>query len=224
MKRILFHGSDRIIAAPVFGAGKAGNDFGIGFYCAENRQTASEWAVTHRANGFVNRYSIETDGLRVINLNSPEYCILHWLAVLLNHREFDAVSSGVYQAKDYIRSVFRVEYQSCDCLIGFRADNSNFMFAQDFIDGKISYSDFNNSVRLGDTGRQFVIKSNRAFDRMIFEGYETARHADIYPAAAARDRLALEKRSCSKRVHAAEPVYINDIISQNIMPFDSRLQ
>ena len=196
MKRILYHGSDRIIAAPVFGAGKAGNDFGLGFYCTENRQTASEWAVTQiskSANGFVNRYSIETDGLRIINLNNPEYCILHWLAVLLNHREFDAVTSAVYQAKDYIRSVFRVEYQSCDCLIGFRADNSNFIFAQDFIDGKISYSEFNNSVRLGDTGRQFVIKSNRAFDRMVFEGYETAKHAAIYPAAATRDRIALEK-------------------------------
>ncbi len=220
MRRTIYHGSKRIVSHPSFGTGISSNDFGLGFYCTDNIRLAAEWAAGRQADGFINIYSIETDGLRIINLNSPEYCILHWLAVLLNHREFDAVSSQVYQAKDYIRTKFRVEYQNCDCLIGFRADNSNFMFAQDFLDGRISYREFNNSVRLGDTGRQFVLKSNRAFDRLIYEGYETARFAEYYPAAVTRDRSSRYKSFVPKEVC---PIYINDIISENIMPYDSRL-
>jgi hypothetical protein len=94
------------------------------------------------------------------------------------------------------------------------------MFAQDFLDGRISYREFNNSVRLGDTGRQFVLKSNRAFDRLIYEGYETARFAEYYPAAVTRDRSSRYKSFVPKEVC---PIYINDIISENIMPYDSRL-
>ena len=33
----IFHGSEKIVEQPVFGAGKRNNDFGLGFYC-----TASE--------------------------------------------------------------------------------------------------------------------------------------------------------------------------------------
>ncbi len=237
MLRSIYHGSDRIVRSPGFGTGSSGNDYGLGFYCTESRDLAAEWAVGVRSNGFVNCYSIETEGLRIINLNSPEYCILHWLAILLNYRDFDAGSSEVYRAKDYIRTTFSVDYQSCDCIIGFRADDSNFSFAQDFLDGVISYRQFNDAVRLSDTGRQFVLKSNRAFDRIIFTGYDIAWSRDSYPAKAARDRNARLKmsgmlqgtapagsappavQSASRSKKAAE-LYISQIVSSGIMPYD----
>ena len=58
---------------------------------------------------YANCYEIECDGLRILELKVPEYCILHWL--------------------------ISVDYESCDAIIGYRADNSYFLFAQDFING-----------------------------------------------------------------------------------------
>ena len=60
-------------------------------------------------DGCANCYEIECDGLRILELKVPEYCILHWL--------------------------ISVDYESCDAIIGYRADNSYFLFAQDFING-----------------------------------------------------------------------------------------
>ena len=41
-KITLFHGSEKVIEHPVFGAGKKHNDFGLGFYCTESEALAKE--------------------------------------------------------------------------------------------------------------------------------------------------------------------------------------
>ena len=234
MKRTIYHGSLKIVRTPRFGTGPSNNDYGLGFYCTDNHGLAGEWAAGMNSDGFINTYTIETDGLRVINLNSPEYCILHWLAVLLSFREFDADTSAAYQAKEYIRSAFGEDYQNSDCIIGFRADNCNFWFAQSFLSGDLSYRELNKAIRLSDTGRQFVLKSNRAFDRILFNGYSIAGSSDFYPAAMARERKAIKafisgrgqsgKTAVGSGVsHSSEDIFISDIVSERIRPYDSRL-
>lgn len=228
MQRTIYHGSSKIIRTPRFGAGTAANDYGLGFYCTENPVLASEWAVARTADGFVNRYTIETDGLRIINLNSPEYCILHWLSVLLNYREFDSATSASYQAREYVRSVFSVDFQSCDCIIGFRADNCNFTYAQSFLNGNISFRELNDAIRLADTGRQFVLKSNRAFDRMLFYGYTAASADEHYASAAARDRKSMQhfaSLTAAGQGHKSagsrgSDLYVSRIVEENIRPYD----
>ena len=42
----IYHGSEEIIEHPVFGAGRKNNDFGVGFYCTEDKDLAKEWAVS----------------------------------------------------------------------------------------------------------------------------------------------------------------------------------
>ncbi|MFR0797898.1 MAG: DUF3990 domain-containing protein [Clostridium sp.] len=87
-KITLYHGSEQIIESPTFGLGKQNNDFGPGFYCTESEELAKEWAVSSLRNGFVNRYSLDTEYLKILNLNSPNYTILNWIAVLVAHRLF----------------------------------------------------------------------------------------------------------------------------------------
>ena len=229
MQRKIYHGSSRIIRTPKFGGGSPFNDYGLGFYCTDNPDLAGEWASGMSAGGFVNTYTIETDGLRVINLNSPGYCILHWLAVLLSFREFDADSSEAYQAKEYIRSAFGADYQNCDCIIGFRADNCNFWFAQSFLNGRISYRELNDAIRLSDTGRQFVLKSNRAFDRILFNGYSATTGSGYYSSAMARERRAVSEFAArhagymEKNVKETGDLYVKDIVNERIRPYDRRL-
>ena len=88
MKRI-YHGSDHRIEKPIFGYGKAYNDYGVGFYCTESIEMAKEWAAGADRSGYANGYDLDTEGLTVLDLNGPGFCILHWLSVLLQNREFD---------------------------------------------------------------------------------------------------------------------------------------
>ena len=90
MEKIIYHGSDHIIEKPKFGYGKPYNDYGVGFYCTENPNMAKEWGVGIDHNGYANQYRIECDGLTILDLNTPDYTMLHWLTILLENREFDA--------------------------------------------------------------------------------------------------------------------------------------
>lgn len=97
----LYHGSEARIERPVFGVGNPANDYGLGFYCTLDRDLACEWAVAEYRSGFANRYELETDGLTILDLNAPEYCTLHWLAVLVENREFDMKYPQQRMAAEY---------------------------------------------------------------------------------------------------------------------------
>lgn len=133
MIKKLYHGSSNIIEKPLFGYGKPYNDYGLGFYCTDSLEMAKEWGVGKHQDGYANCYEIECDGLQILELNAPKYCILHWLTVLLQNREFDVPSALAWEAKEYLLANFSVDYESCDAIIGYRADDSYFSFAQDFI-------------------------------------------------------------------------------------------
>ena len=145
--KIIYHGSKDIIKHPEFGKGKSYNDYGLGFYCTDNLDLALEWAVDLNRNGYANKYEIDDTKLSVLNLNDDKYVILHWLSVLLENRHFDAQSPLAVEAKEYILNNFSVDYKDYDVIIGYRADDSYFSFAQDFLNGTISYRQLSNAMR-----------------------------------------------------------------------------
>ena len=79
----------------------------------------------------------------------------------MENREFDAPSGLAAEAKEYILKNFTADYKNYDAIIGYRADDSYFSFAQDFINGTISYRQLGNALRLGKLGQQFVLKSKK---------------------------------------------------------------
>ena len=131
-KITLYHGSEQIVESPTFGLGKQNNDFGLGFYCTESEEPAKEWAVSSLRNGFVNRYSLDTEYLKILNLNSPDYTILNWIAVLVAHRLFSIKSPAAQRAKRYLIDNFGVNVNAYDLIIGYRADDSYFDFAASY--------------------------------------------------------------------------------------------
>jgi len=225
MIRQLFHGSPSIIEKPQFGYGKAYNDYGLGFYCTDSLEMAKEWGVAQNRNGYANRYELDCEGLKILDLNGPSFNILHWLAVLLENREFDVPSGLALEAKEYILNTFRVDYQSQDAIIGYRADDSYFSFAQDFINGTISYRQLNNAMHLGKLGQQFVLKSKQAFDRIQFLGYEVADHDEWYAKKMLRDRSARrEYFSVERNKRQRGDLYITQILDEEMKPDDERLR
>ncbi len=225
MKKTIYHGSSSIVEKPIFGFGKVRNDYGMGFYCTETLSMSKEWGVSKYANGYANIYNIETDGLSVFDLNSNEYTILHWLAVLLENRIFDIGSALAQEAKDYLLKNFAVPYKEFDIVTGYRADDSYFSFAQDFINGTISVRQLENAMKLGELGNQFVLKSKKAFDAIHFEGYEIAESSEWFAKKELRDKSARRQYfDVEKNKRQRGDLYIIQILDEEIKADDPRLR
>lgn len=221
----LFHGSSKIIETPLFGYGKPYNDYGLGFYCTNSLEMAKEWGVGKEQDGYANCYEIDCEGLRILDLNAPEYCILHWLTILLQNREFDVPSGLALEAKEYLLANFAIDYEHYDIIIGYRADDSYFSFAQDFINGTISYRQLNNAMHLGKLGQQFVLKSKTTFDRIKFISSEIAENSEWYTKKMIRDKKARrEYFSVERNRRQRGDLYITQIIDEEMKPDDSRLR
>ena len=188
-------------------------------------EMAKEWGVSKDQDGYTNCYEIECYGLRILKLNAPEYCILHWLTVLLQNREFDVPSGLALDAKEYLLANFSIDYESYDAIIGYRADDSYFSFAQDFINGTISYRQLNNAMYLGKLGQQFVLKSKKAFDRIEFVGSEIAESREWYAKKMLRDKTARrEYFSVERNRRQRGDLYITQIIDEEMKPDDPCLR
>lgn len=221
MIKNIYHGSAHIIRKPVLGSGHAYNDFGLGFYCTENESEASAWAVSRSRNGFVSSYSIDCDGLRITDLCGPQYTLLHWISLLLNYREFDDATRTMHDAKEYISREFPVDLQGYDCVVGYRADNSFFALTAAFLNGRLSYRSLKDALQGSGSGRQFVLKSNRAFERILYTGYMPVFAADHYSPAYSAELSLLKKAyaPCGD-----DELFISRMIEDEIKAYDPRLR
>lgn len=216
----LYHGSDHIISAPEYGVGKSWNDYGKGFYCTEFIELAKEWACSEEnKNGYANAYTIDTEGLTVLNLSDEKYNILNWLAILLQNRVFDLSLPMSIRARDYIIENFNVDIKNADIIIGYRADDSYFSFAKDFVNNSINLDQLSNAMRLGKLGEQVVIMSKKAFDRLVYIEDETEfADADVYyPKRVKRDEEAKKQYLDTERFEIdLNGLFINDIIRRKM--------
>lgn len=218
----LFHGSEKVIEAPSFGEGKRNNDFGLGFYCTETENLAKEWAVSSLRDGFCNRYTLDTEYMKILNLNSPDYTILNWIAVLVEHRLFSIRTPIARRAKKYLIDNFGINVNAFDIVTGYRADDSYFDYAESFLNNAISVEQLAAAMKLGKLGEQIVLKSQFAFSRIRFEGFDVAEKEEFYVLRKARDdeanRLYLELLE-----EESDGLYIQDIIRGGITNEDSRI-
>jgi hypothetical protein len=226
MKKILYHGSGSIIEIPIFGAGNPRNDYGLGFYCTANIELAKEWSCSDANGGFANEYSLITDDLNILNLSSPSFGILNWLALLTDHRTFRLTNRIAMQGRDYLQAYFLPEISGYDAISGYRADDSYFAFAQDFLSNTISLEQLQRAMYLGELGEQFVLKSRRAFDLLTFERSEIADGSVYFEKRMVRDAGARRSYLKSERdnVRPSDDLYLIDIIRQEMKHDDERLR
>ena len=207
-KITIYHGSEKIIENPIFGGGKRNNDFGFGFYCTESEELAKEWAVSSLRDGFSNRYTLNTEYLNVLNLNSPAYTILNWIAILVEQR--------------YLIENFSVNVNAFDLIIGYRADDSYFDYAESFLNDGITVEQLAQAMRLGKLGEQIVIKSPFAFSNLKYEGFTVAEKEQYYVSRKSRNdeanRLYFEMLE-----QESDGLYMQDIIRGGIKNDDLRI-
>lgn len=224
MERIitLYHGSEQLIEEPTFGKGKLNNDFGLGFYCTESEDLAKEWAVSSLRNGFANRYTLDTEYLNVLNLNSPDFTILNWIAVLVEHRLFSIKTPVARRAKRYLFENFSVNVNAFDVITGYRADDSYFDYAESFLNNGITVEQLARAMRLGKLGEQIVLKSRFAFSKLHYEGFEVADRETYFCLRKARNdeanRIYMEMLE-----EESDGLYIQDIMRGGIQNDDPRI-
>ena len=150
----LYHGSTEKIEHPALDKGKRNNDYGQGFYCTAHRDLACEWASKLQSlDGYVNQYEIDTAGLKVLDLS--KYGILHWMTILLKNRTFTLTTPISIQGKAYLMEHFDIDISDYDIIKGYRADDSYFSFAEDFLNNAISVNHLSRAMRLGKLGIQY---------------------------------------------------------------------
>jgi len=223
-KLILYHGSSKIVETPQFGKGKAYNDYGRGFYCTEHLELAKEWACSENIDGYANKYEIDTDGLKILDLSSEGYTILHWLALLMAHRKLRLGTPVMKQGAQWLRENFLPDIRDYDAIVGYRADDSYFSFARAFVNNAISLAQLSAAMRLGKLGEQFVLKSPRAFDAIAFRSYETADNLVYYARRKARDDEARSSFEAELERSDLNGLFMRDIIREEVGPDDPRLR
>lgn len=216
------HGSRQIIEVPTFGLGRRNNDFGLGFYCTESRELAKEWAVSSLTDGFSNQYLLDTENLKILHLNSPDYSILNWMAVLVEHRLFSIKTPVAKRAKQYLIEQFGINVNAYDLITGYRADDSYFGYADAFLNNTITLEQLSRAMQLGKLGEQIVIKSKFAFSRLQYQGFETAEKDKYYILRKARNDEA-NQLYLDILEQETDGLYIQDIIRGGIVNGDPRI-
>ena len=222
---ILYHGSEKIIENPVFGKGNLRNDYGRGFYCTENEELAKEWACSNNKNGFANKYELKLEGLNILYLNSSEYHVLHWLTILTKNRTYWERNTISEKAKTYLSKHFMIDTSKYDVIIGYRADDSYFSFARDFVSGAISYKQLSEAMHLGKLGEQVVLISEKAFQNLKYISCSPANPLIYYAKKKERDREARkEYRKAKFNDNLENELFIIDIIREEMTGNDLRLR
>ena len=169
--RIVFHGSDHVVDSPSYSFGRANshNDYGLGFYCAQELDLAKEWANRSTQHGFANKYSIDERGLRILDLcDKGRFTVLNWIAILLHNRELSEDDRLEYEEELAFLERYYVPTEEYDVVIGYRADDAYFRFPLMFVRGVLTYAKLETIYTLGDLGKQYAFVSEKAFRNLRF--------------------------------------------------------
>ena len=223
---IIYHGSDKILRKPQFGKGSPRNDYGLGFYCTESVDLAKEWACTEAISGYANQYRFDLTGLKVLQLSAKRYTVLHWLTILLQNRTFETRNQVAALGKEYLLEHFAIDISIYDVIRGYRADDSYFSFAQDFLNNAITVQKLADAMKLGKLGEQIVLKSPEAFSRLEYLGCEKADRSIYYPLRKSRDELARSTYFSGRKDAplTADDLFLADLVRGEVSADDPRIQ
>ena len=222
----LLHGTDHIIEVPDIHIGNPHNDYGMGFYCTRVDEMAREWACKKNTDGFVNSYDFDTEGLKVLNLLDGTHTVLNWMALLLQFRTFKLDSEVAVDARDYIIDHYSIDLTGYDVVIGYRADDSYFQYAESFVENTLPLRSLNRALTLGKLGLQTVLVSEKAFKQIRFIDAEPVDKTVYYPKFFERDTNARQTyvTEIAKSRSYRNDIFVLDILREEMANDDPRIQ
>lgn len=222
----LLHGTDHIIEVPDITIGNTKNDYGKGFYCTREDEMAREWVCKKNTDGFVNIYDMDLDELNILNLMDADNTILNWIAILLKFRTFDLKSEIAEDAREYMIQNFSLDITKYDIIIGYRADDSYFQYAESFVSNSLPLRSLNKALKLGKLGEQTVLVSEKAFERIKFVDAYSVDKTIYYPKFIKRDTAARDgyTKSIKKNKSYRDDIFVMDILREEMKNNDPRIQ
>ena len=222
----LLHGTDHIIEVPDIHIGNPHNDYGMGFYCTRVDEMAREWACKKNTDGFVNIYSLDMEGLKTLNLLDGNHTVLNWIALLLQFRTFKLDSAVALDARDYIIEHYAIDLGDYDIVVGYRADDSYFQYAESFVSNTLPLRSLNLALKLGKLGEQTVVISPKAFARLRFTDVYPVDKNIYYPKFLYRDTKARDayRKEIKKSKSYRNDIFVLDILREEMSNDDPRIQ
>jgi hypothetical protein len=186
---LVYHGSAAIVKKPKYGFGKVKNDFGPGFYTTRSEEMASEWSVLSEDVvdfGYKNCYKLYVDNLNIIGIGED---IALWLAVLAKFRGLESEDRDG-RVRKFVSMYYNKQLELADVIIGWRADDDIYRIVEDFLNNGISLETARKVLLLGGFGKQFVLKSKKAFDNIEFVRADKVKVSEYRLKARKRSELA----------------------------------
>lgn len=164
----IYHGNKTENLTPTYGLGSKDNDYGRGFYTTPDIELAREWAWgTYSAGnkGYVHTFELNTEHLNILNLT--ELDSIHWIAELVYNRNLNLQDKEVVQDNvKILLDKYKLDTNNYDIIIGYRANDSYFAYAEAFVSGTIYKDTLEKALRTGELGLQVFIKSRKAFQSL----------------------------------------------------------
>ncbi len=177
----LYYGADALIKQPVFGKGNPINDYGLGFYLTPNKEMARLWASKNTNGGYLITYKVNINNLKCLNLKRINRLdILRWITILVSHR-FSHDEYITYKERiEWLKKNYSIDINEYDLIIGYRADDSYFMYSRDFVANELSINVLEDALTNGELGDQYVLISQKAFNNIKFINAEHVAYSDEY--------------------------------------------
>lgn len=120
---------------------------------------------------------------------------------------------------------FLIDLNPYDVIIGYRADDSYFSFAQDFVAGSISLSKLKEAMYLGKLGEQTVFKSKISFSHLNVIKAQSVDASIYFEKKKNRDTKArYEYRKTRSSSDSINDLFMLDIMREEIKNDDPRLR
>ena len=221
-KITVYHGSKYVIDKPYYGGGKPNNDYGSGFYCTEDLELAKEWSVSANENGYANIYELDLTNLKVLNLNN--HSVLNWITILISNRVFPLKSDVAELGAQFLKDNYGIDLSEYDIVIGYRADDSYFTFAKNFLNNQISVRRLSEALKCGELGQQIVLVSEKAFENIRYIGNVEADFKEYYSRREYRNNNARLKYLENKRgTLNKNDVFLIELLRGDVEKNDPRL-
>ena len=117
---------------------------------------------------------------------------------------------------------FGINVNSYDLIKGYRADDSYFGFAEAFLNNSITVEQLSRAMQLGKLGEQIVLKSQFAFSKIKYEGFEIAEKELFYILRKARNDEA-NRAYVDIQDEESDGLFIQDILRGGITNDDPRI-
>lgn len=131
----------------------------------------------------------------------------------MQNRIFAPKSPIGHQNLQFLTEHFKLDYQSYDVIYGYRANDSYFSFASDFLENIIPIQSLASSMKPGSLGLQIVLKSPKAFSRLKFIKAEKAEKEKYYFQYKERDTTSRKAyRESLRNLKPSESIYLIDLV------------